>query len=409
MNEVFEDPLAKLEGILLDWDREFTASRRQVSSRLQSAKARLESAWSRAETAKAAVDAVCAPACPAQQFEELAADRARAVAALNEAQDRVCSLEKSLQRSYERVQTLERDRTELLLRVEELKQGKAGLAAQTKELAERIDELQRTLQDATSASNEVGTDTHAHGATEAEPVGPHFETIRSPEKVMARREPDMERQRPQAGLAHDEHERAHDVLTRRLAEALRDRDEAHQQIVELRAEVESLRKGTVVVSGEPAAGGMLSLDPADPGFTRLRLGQMLQRSGIVTAEHIEAALAAKKKAPQKPLGAILVELGFTDEAMIAKVLASQLNLPYVELDQRAIDPAAAALIPAKLARHHVCIPISVERGQLLVAMANPLDLIALEDLEIATRRRVDPVIATPTAIGNAIAQHYTAI
>lgn len=384
MNEVYEDPLARLEAVLLEWDQSFTESRRQVTSRLQNAKERLELAWCRAETAKeATARAVAGAVCAAENQSE----RIMLAEALEKANAQIAALENSLERSYEQVRNLEDDRKDLLLRNDELNAAKAELSAHNVELKAQIDTMERTIRD---LQDQLEAARRAPAAESLEShVDPLFTAVAS----------------PYAENAAETHS-----LSQRLAEALRDRDEAHQQIVQLRAEIEQLRfSDRNAFLNEPANFALPAFDGTDPSFTRLRLGQMLQRNGIVTEAQLATALEAKKKTPQKPLGAILVDLGFTDWTTIGKVLASQLNLPFIELDQRAIDPAAAALIPAKLARHHICIPISVERGQLLVAMANPLDLIALEDLEIATRRRVDPVIATPPAINAAIAQHYTAI
>lgn len=417
MNDVYEDPLVKLEAVLLDWDHAFRETRQRMTGRLQSAKTRLELAWRDAEGAKAAVEAVEAATPirgPVIADEE---EHAPLTAALERAREQVSALEQSLDRAYSRIRDLERNRTELLLRIDAFKKAKSAEAADIARLRETVDGLEcrlsvaleelHALRDAPPSAPEGG------GPERAPTIDPLFDTEVAPEAL--RREFEAERERFRARLVQiqEETDRSNASLARRLAEALRDRDEAHQRIVELRAEVESMRASAAGAHGgaglDSGPQRLQTLDMGDGGFTRLRFGQILQRSGVVNAGQLDAALETKKKAPQKPLGAILVEMGLTDEETIGKVLASQLNLPYVELDRRAIDPAAAALIPAKLARHHVCIPLSVERGQLIVAMANPLDLTALEDLELATRRRVDPVIATPTAIGNAIAQHYTSI
>ena len=415
MNEVYEDPLAKLEAVLLDWDSAFCESRQRVTSRLQAAKARLELAWSRAEGAQAAVDAASVAAGTHASIPELEADCTRLAAGLDDARERIPALEQSLERAYARIQELERNHTELLLATDVLKKAKAALAADKKTLQDTVAGLEGELETVSEELAEARRERAPvpdRAATGAD-VDPLFQGLAVPDIDHVRRELDLERQRFQARVAHIEKENdyAHTNLARRLAEALRDRDEAHQSIVQLRAEVETMRARGVGagLAAEDNRGGLKTLDLDKMSITRLRLGQMLQRSGILSDDQLEQALAVKKKTPQKPLGAILVEMGLTDEETIGKVLASQLNLPYIELDQRAIDPAAAALIPGKLARHHVCIPLSVERGQLQVAMANPLDLVALEDLELATRRRVDPVIATPAAIGNAIAQYYTSI
>ncbi len=385
MNDVHEDPLARLEAVLLDWDYAFHESRQRVASRLLKARSRLQIAWTDAEDAKAALNAaaVAATASP------LSLDAPQAPPETLVTPDHVKRLELSLERSYARVQDLERDRIELLLQLDEHRKANAELIAGRRALEHDLAATRAQLDAALAESDAL---------RQAAPAAAPAES------------PDSQQLQVRLRDIQEESDRSNARLARLLAAAQRERDETHHQVIALRAEAESLRAR--VLASEPfhsPGAGLQTLDFNESDMKRLRLGQILETRGIVTRAQLDQALEIKRKAPQKPLGAILVELGATDEVTIGKILASQLNLPYVELDRRAIDPAAATLIPAKLARHHLCIPIAVERGQLVVAMSNPMDLIALEDLELATHRRVDPVIATPSAIESAIAQHYTSI
>jgi len=83
---------------------------------------------------------------------------------------------------------------------------------------------------------------------------------------------------------------------------------------------------------------------------------------------------------------------------VAGVLAAQLGLTFTELNDEEVDPKAVALAPAHLARQHVCVPIRRSKNTLWLAMANPMDLIAIEDIELATALRVEPVVAKPASI-----------
>lgn len=129
-----------------------------------------------------------------------------------------------------------------------------------------------------------------------------------------------------------------------------------------------------------------------------RMGVILVESGILTQGQLEEILLEQAQNPQRRLGAIVVERGYTTEEAVARIIAAQLRLPFLALTPESCDPAAANRISAHLARLHKAVPVREEGGVLTVAMVNPLDLIAIEDIEIAGRCRVEPVVATRSAI-----------
>ena len=90
------------------------------------------------------------------------------------------------------------------------------------------------------------------------------------------------------------------------------------------------------------------------------------------------------------------------------MLARQLRLRYIHLREGAFDPRAVALISGRLAAQHACIPVRATKDTLALAMANPLDIIAIEDVEKASGRRVQPIIARESEVLAAIAQWYEA-
>ena len=106
------------------------------------------------------------------------------------------------------------------------------------------------------------------------------------------------------------------------------------------------------------------------------------------------------------MGSVLVELGYATEEVVAAALAAQLRMRFIENVQQELDPGVLQFVPPHIARNHRCVPISLNAGTLVVAMANPLDLIAIEDIEIATNARVEPVVSPPTDIDAAIARYY---
>ena len=121
------------------------------------------------------------------------------------------------------------------------------------------------------------------------------------------------------------------------------------------------------------------------------MGELLVEAEVISSGELERALFyQQEQKPNKHLGEILVDLGYTDEDTIAQALAHQSQLEFMRVDETTISEEAAHLINGRLAKQHSCIPVKEEDGRLVVAMENPLDLIAIEDVERATDMPVDP-------------------
>lgn len=136
-------------------------------------------------------------------------------------------------------------------------------------------------------------------------------------------------------------------------------------------------------------------------WTRERIGDILLRANLVSQEQLEAALEGQK-ASGKQLGRILVDMGVISENQLAEVLAKQKNLLLVNLAEYDINLAAATSIQEQVARRHRVIPINYDDGKLVLAMANPLDVHAIDDVRVLTHRQVVPVVSTESDIVNAI-------
>lgn len=139
-----------------------------------------------------------------------------------------------------------------------------------------------------------------------------------------------------------------------------------------------------------------------------RLGDMLIDEGIITREQLEQALDIQKKQHQR-LGVILVDLGFTDEVTIAKLLQQQLDLDYIQLSGIFIDPLIVGLVNEQILRKHIVIPFEFSKNDsktLRVAMADPLELNAIDDLTYITNYKIEAVIATPRDISATIDRYY---
>lgn len=141
---------------------------------------------------------------------------------------------------------------------------------------------------------------------------------------------------------------------------------------------------------------------------RKMLGQILVDAGVIKDEHLEIALHEQQSSWRRHLGAILVDLGFATEENIAHALAAQLALPFIDLRKEHISEEAVALVGRHLAIHHTCIPLRVSNEGLRLAIANPLDLVALDDLRLATGRNIQPVVATAGQIKQVIRERYPA-
>ncbi len=136
-------------------------------------------------------------------------------------------------------------------------------------------------------------------------------------------------------------------------------------------------------------------------FRKERMGDVLLRTGLVSPEQLDAALEAQE-ANGGRLGDVLVKLRVTTEEQIAGALAEQRHLPYVHLATATIDLDAATMLPARYLQRKRILPMGFEDGALVLAMADPLDVEAMDETEMLTGLRVTPVIATPSQITEAI-------
>ncbi len=136
-----------------------------------------------------------------------------------------------------------------------------------------------------------------------------------------------------------------------------------------------------------------------------RLGQLLVEKGLITPEQLRVALDRQKVTPRN-IGQILIDQGLVAPAVIARVAAEQLDLPYVELDKIDIDPTVIALYPRVFALKNLCLPVKIKDGRLLVAMAEPLNLQSVEDLHYFSKCEIERGVAPTDAILRAIERYY---
>ena len=133
------------------------------------------------------------------------------------------------------------------------------------------------------------------------------------------------------------------------------------------------------------------------------LGSLLLRDGLVSADELYAVLAQQRLSSTKRLGEILVARGSLTEEQLSRTLAEQHELPFVELSESEIDPAAASLLPLDVARAHLAFPIShVGDGALLVVVADPATAIHADELRAALGVPLQFAVASSEDIDSAI-------
>lgn len=137
-----------------------------------------------------------------------------------------------------------------------------------------------------------------------------------------------------------------------------------------------------------------------------RLGDLLIESELLTAEQLDAAIA-EQRGTGRMLGQTLVQMGFIAEQELLALLQKQLGLRLVDLDATTADDAAIAKIKEELARKHLALPLEIQgRKTLVVAMADPLNAAAIEDLRFHAGMFIQPVLASPSQIEQAIDRYY---
>ncbi|MBI4390029.1 MAG: Flp pilus assembly complex ATPase component TadA [Nitrospinae bacterium] len=138
---------------------------------------------------------------------------------------------------------------------------------------------------------------------------------------------------------------------------------------------------------------------------KLKLGDVLLKAGIISEDQLRKALEYQKS-HNVQLGNALIQLQFITEEQLIGNLSRQLNIPYVDLTEVRIDPAAVKRVKENVAKVHKLIPISIKSGKLVVAMSNPLNIFAIDEVVIQSGMDVDVAIATEGDIDAAIQEHY---
>lgn len=137
---------------------------------------------------------------------------------------------------------------------------------------------------------------------------------------------------------------------------------------------------------------------------RKRLGDLLVEANVITNDQLMYALDSKQR--DEKLGDFLIKENFLTEQQLIEVLEFQLGIPHINLNQFAIDPELLNLIPAELAKRASLMPIRREKNKLFIAMADPMDYFAIEEVRMATGCQVETSIAAKDDLYRTITKYY---
>ncbi len=136
-----------------------------------------------------------------------------------------------------------------------------------------------------------------------------------------------------------------------------------------------------------------------------RLGDLLVAEGLVKQEELQRALAEQKGTTEK-LGSVLVRLKLVNEEQLTGFLSRQYGIPSITLSQLDIDPGILRLVPPQIAKKYEVLPVKRAANTLTLAMADPTNVFALDDVSFMTNLQVLPVVASQAAIRRAIERNY---
>ena len=136
-----------------------------------------------------------------------------------------------------------------------------------------------------------------------------------------------------------------------------------------------------------------------------QLGELLIERGIINQRQLDKALAAQQEKGGL-IGEILVDLGFAREEDIAQSLTAQYGFPYLPLSNYDVNPEITSIIPGRVARQYLLIPIDKIGNNLTISMSNPLNIQAVEDVELLSGCSVQTFVSTSSDIKRAIEKYY---
>src|ERR671939_661780 len=138
----------------------------------------------------------------------------------------------------------------------------------------------------------------------------------------------------------------------------------------------------------------------------VRIGELLLKEERITPDQLQQALNHQKANGGK-LGFNLVKMGFVKDEEITALLSKQYGVPSINLTQFELDPAVIKLIPADTVQKYQIIPLSRAGATLTIAMTDPTNVFAMDDIKFMTGYNVEPVVASEIAVTDAIQKYYS--
>src|SRR5438477_9877508 len=138
-----------------------------------------------------------------------------------------------------------------------------------------------------------------------------------------------------------------------------------------------------------------------------RLGDLLVKEKVITPEQLEQAVRMQKESGSR-LGAALVKLGFLSDEDVTNFLSRQYGVPAINLSFFEIDAAVVKLIPHETAKRYQILPLSRVGASLTIAMVDPTNVFAMDDIKFMTGFNIEPVVASESSIAEAIDKAYGA-
>src|SRR5512137_752778 len=137
----------------------------------------------------------------------------------------------------------------------------------------------------------------------------------------------------------------------------------------------------------------------------VKLGELLLKENMVSPQQLQDALNHQKMNGGK-LGKAFVSLGFVKDEEITSLLSRQYGVPSINLDHFEVDPGIIKILPAETAKKYQVLPLSRSGATLTIAMADPTNVFAMDDIKFMTGYNVEPVVASEAALEDAIDRYY---
>ena len=138
----------------------------------------------------------------------------------------------------------------------------------------------------------------------------------------------------------------------------------------------------------------------------VKLGELLLKENMVTPQQLQEALAHQKIERRASSARPSSRLGYVRDEEITSLLSRQYGVPSINLDHFEVDPAIIKIIPAETARKYQILPLSRSGATLTIAMADPTNVFAMDDIKFMTGYNVEPVVASETSLEEAIEKYY---